>query len=101
MNKLIGPILLVALTLAVTGCSTFNKLTGSTDNTVLPGTREDAIPGRSQFPDASDAAPTLPQPGEQATGQQTAPAATSQQPNCKPDDKACQPASGGTFNDPQ
>ena len=104
MRKISG-LLLVALALTVAGCSTFNKLTGQTDETVLPGSREDAIPGKASFPDPSDRAPTVPQPGDQNTAQQQPAQGTSQedtqQTHCKPGDKACQPGSDGTFNDPQ
>lgn len=37
----------LACTLLV-GCSSFKKLTGQTDNTVLPGEREDIIPADQQ-----------------------------------------------------
>ena len=78
------------------GCSTINKITGETDNTVLPGQREDAIPGRAQFPE-SDTASTAPAP---ESGQQEA--AGTPQSTCQPDDPACKPASGDeTFSDPQ
>src|SRR5260221_13267115 len=100
MRKFMG-LLLVGLTLSVTGCSTFNKMTGQTDETVLPGSREDAIPGKTQFPDPSDRAPTEQQPGGQSTAQQQPAPTTTPENHCKPGDKACQPGSGGTFNDPQ
>jgi hypothetical protein len=101
MRKFLGPAVLLVLTLAVTGCSTFNKLTGQTDETVLPGSREDAIPGRAQFPDPSDRAPTVPQPGDQGTAQQQPAQTAPPEVHCQPGDKACQPGSDGTFNDPQ
>jgi len=48
-------LLLAACALSLlTGCSYVNSLTGQTDNTVLPGKREDAIPGRPTFPDKPD-----------------------------------------------
>ena len=78
------------------GCSTINKLTGETDNTVLPGQREDAIPGRAKFPESGSASTAqAPESGQQE-------AADTVQPACQPDDPACKPASGDdTFSDPQ
>ena len=38
-----------AVVAGLAGCSTVNSLTGQTDNTVLPGQREEAIPGRAAF----------------------------------------------------
>ena len=79
------------------GCSTFNSLTGQTDDTVLPGQREDAIPGRAQFPESSAATSS-------ASAPESAPQepADTPQPACQPEDPACKPASGDdTFSDPQ
>lgn len=87
---------LVVLAFIVTGCSYVDRLTGSTDNTVLPGTREDAIPGKSQFPDSSDAAPPIEQPGAQQTVADTPP-----KPACPEDQPDCAKTSDGTFSDPQ
>ena len=36
--------------MALASCSAIDRLTGQNDNTVLPGTREDAIPGQASFP---------------------------------------------------
>ena len=92
--------LLGAVAVALTGCSTLNSLTGQTDNTVLPGQREDAIPGRAQFPDQPD--PLVQRP---AAGQDDTQTASTAGPieTCKPDDAACQPAiaSDEPFSDPQ
>ena len=79
------------------GCSTFNSLTGQTDDTVLPGQREDAIPGRAQFPESSAATSS-------ASAPESAPQepADTPQPACQPEDPACKTASGDdTFSDPQ
>lgn len=78
------------------GCSTINKLTGETDNTVLPGQREDAIPGRAKFPESGSASTAqAPESGQQEP-------ADTVQPACQPDDPACKPASGDdSFSDPQ
>ena len=79
------------------GCSTFNSLTGQTDDTVLPGQREDAIPGRAQFPESSAATSSASAP-ETALPE----SADTPQPACQPEDPACKPASGDdTFSDPQ
>ena len=39
----------------LSGCTYLDTLTGQTNNTVLPGQREDAIPGRPTFPEKQDA----------------------------------------------
>ena len=97
---------IVAVALLLTGCGTFNSLTGQTDNTVLPGQREDAIPGRAQFPDQPD--PLVASPAAEApqqAGQAEPPssmAGSSGTVECQPDDPACQPAAqDGVFSDPQ
>lgn len=93
-----GAKLLVAAAAAalLSGCGTINSLTGQTDNTVLPGQREDAIPGRTKFPEKQDV----------AVGSGTATAAGTAATNetyCAPDDPACKPpgSTGDTFSDPQ
>lgn len=91
-------ILLIAAALTLlSGCSTLNSLTGQTDNTVLPGQREDAIPGRSKFPEKQDVAVG---PGGGTGGAASAP---SDETYCAPDDAACKPpgTTGDTFSDPQ
>ncbi len=87
-----------ALAAALAGCSTIDSLTGQTDNTVLPGQREDAIPGRTQFPEASDAGTIRPgQAASEPVGGEPPPAAACQDgdPNCAP------PTGDDTFSDPQ
>ena len=87
-------VLLAAAALSLlAGCSTFNSLTGQTDNTVLPGKREEAIPGRAQFPEKQDV----------AVGSRTLLGAGANETYCAPDDAACAPpgTSGDTFKDPQ
>ena len=94
---LIGKTVLLGVVMAaLAGCSAFDRLTGQTDNTVLPGQREDAIPGRSQFPDTPDPLVTgASQPDEQAPPADAG-------AGCQPDDPACAPPSGdNTFSDPQ
>lgn len=89
-----------AVAAALAGCSTINSLTGQTDDTVLPGQREEAIPGRGAFPDQPDplVAPPAGQPQQTETASTTEPIES-----CLPDDPSCQPAkgSGGVFSDPQ
>jgi hypothetical protein len=77
--------------LALTGCGALNSLTGQTDNTVLPGQREDAIPGRSSFPNKQEASA--------GTSRSGSPDET----YCAPNDPACKPpgTTGDTFSDPQ
>lgn len=81
-----------AAMLVLSGCSSVNNLLGKTDNTVLPGQREDAIPGRTKFPEKSDVATAT-------SGGSTGTSGT----YCAPDDPACKPpaTSGDTFKDPQ
>jgi hypothetical protein len=92
-----GKLLLAAAAVALlSGCGTLNSLTGQTDNTVLPGQREDAIPGRTKFPEKQDV----------AVGSGSATAAGTAAPSesfCAPDDPACKPpgSTGDTFSDPQ
>ncbi len=100
MHRLFIAMTLVAAALSIGGCSYIDRLTGSTDNTVLPGTREDAIPGKSQFPDASDTA-AIEQPGTTTAQTGTGETATAQEPACKSGDPDCTDAVDGTFSDPQ
>ncbi len=87
-------VLLGVLAAAVAGCSAIDRLTGATDNTVLPGAREDAIPGRTEFPDTPD---PLVNDASQQQGQ-----ASDTATGCQPDDPACAPPTGDdTFSDPQ
>ena len=100
MNKLLH--VLVA-GLLLTGCSYVEKLTGQTDDTVLPGQREDAIPGRSQFPDQTVAAQTTAEPAVKSGGE---PAATSQPQDapapCPADAPDCEPTTADDmFSDGQ
>lgn len=90
---------LAVLAFGLAGCGVFDRLTGSgVDNTVLPGQREDAIPGRSQFPDTSD-------PGVTRAGSDVSappPPAADTSADCPIDDPACLPPAGDdTFSDPQ
>ena len=105
MRGSMAPALLLLLALTVSGCSYLDKLTGDTDNTVLPGAREDAIPGKTQFPDAADTVP-IEQPGggqtaaqqAQTGAAQNAPAAPSA---CTDNDPDCKPPADDVFSDPQ
>lgn len=95
---------LAALAFGLAGCGAFDRLTGAgVDNTVLPGQREDAIPGRSQFPDTSDPAVTRAgAPGMEAPPAMEAPPPAAGTADCPIDDPACLPPSGDdTFSDPQ
>jgi hypothetical protein len=99
---LAGKILFAAAATALlAGCGALNNLTGQTDNTVLPGQREDAIPGRSQFPERQDVAVGSPS-GSGASSGAGASSATNET-YCGPDDPACKPpgTTGDTFSDPQ
>lgn len=100
MTSLAKSLLALALAMGLTGCSTINSLTGQTDDTVLPGQREEAIPGRTAFPDQPDplVAPPAGQPRQTETASTSDPA-----DGCLPGDPTCQPASGSgdVFSDPQ
>lgn len=98
MNVMTKAAMMAAVALSLCACSSIDKLTGQTDDTVLPGQREDAIPGRATFPENSSTA--------QAPAPQTAAPAPAEpapaEPACQPDDAPCQPAADdGTFSDPQ
>ncbi len=96
MKTLTRAILAAAALSLLAGCSTFNSLTGQNDNTVLPGKREDAIPGRGQFPEKQDVATG-------STAASGAPDDGAEETYCAPDDAACKPpkTTGDTFKDPQ
>ncbi|MFT3987307.1 hypothetical protein [Aestuariivirga sp.] len=84
---------LIAASLSIAGCSSINKLTGQTDDTILPGQREDAIPGKPVFP-APGEARQIDQPGG---GTVTA----NQNIGCADDDTACKNGTGGGDSSPQ
>lgn len=123
--------LMLAAAVSVSGCSSLQQLAGmGRDDTVLPGNREDAIPGKASFPDPNDklkpGATTgdnvqppddiatkdtlsqLPPEPDTAAAAPAAPAAP-----CKPTDQKCKLAaakaakasaaqqSGDVFSDPQ
>ena len=96
MRVAAGRLLLAAMAVTLlSGCSSVNNLLGKSDNTVLPGQREDAIPGRTKFPEKQDVAV-----GSSGGTGGTAPGSETY---CGPDDPACKPpaSSGDTFSDPQ
>lgn len=74
----------------LSGCTYLDTMTGQTNNKVLPGQREDAIPGRPTFPDKADA----------QVGTASQPAGAS---GCTANDPACKPpaTTNDTFKDPQ
>ncbi len=101
MRKSLPAVMLIVAGLSTASCSYLDKLTGGTDDTVLPGSREAAIPGKSQFPEASDT-PVIEQPGGGQTAQTGTDATVAPaEPACKAGDANCPPASDGTFDDPQ
>lgn len=79
----------------LSGCTYLDSVTGQTNNKVLPGQREDAIPGRSSFPDKPD--PKI------GTVSSASSAAGNTQPGCTADDPGCKPpaTTNDTFSDPQ
>ena len=91
--------------LALSGCSLFNGV----DDTVLPGKREDAIPGQSSFPAPGDNS-SVRTAGQPASTGDASPDVASSGPDCSDpknkSDPACAPAdstasSDGTFSDGQ
>ena len=93
-------IAILLLATALAACSAFDRLTGRNDDTVLPGTREEAIPGQASYPTepaggtTTAAGPAAPQAGTAAAPEQT-PVCPADDPNCTP------PADDGTFSDGQ
>ena len=92
----------MALGLSLGACSTLDKLTRQTDDTVLPGPREDAIPGRTQYPAPGE------QPTKTAGPDTAAPAPPADTPveekkPCAADDPDCLPplTDDDTFSDGQ
>ncbi len=113
--------LLAALAVTASGCGSLEKLTGmGRDDTVLPGSREDAIPNQASFPAPKDQIKPGTQLGDDAQAQsadatdlaaQPAPAPAPAQP-CKATDQKCKLAakkaaaaaaqqSQDVFSDPQ
>lgn len=87
----------------LSGCSMLNNLTGQTDNTVLPGTREDAVPGHAQYPEKNDSLMTPDKTGASPATSGTSGSAGNADAYCAPNDKTCKPpaTTGDTFKDPQ
>lgn len=104
MRKFTIAALLIATALSVTGCGSMGKLFGGTDDTVLPGKREDAIPGHSKFPEAGDTgAPATSTVQNDAGAPDMPPPVDCTNPKNKKD-PACVPADAsgdGTFSDGQ
>ena len=93
----LAPRLLLAagvLTL-LSGCTYLDTFTGETNNKVLPGQREEAIPGRPSFPEKPD-----PNVGTVSKAPVTA---TTAQSGCAANDPGCKPptTTNDTFKDPQ
>ncbi|MCA3561766.1 MAG: hypothetical protein IOC82_12135 [Aestuariivirga sp.] len=91
--RLVPRVLLAAGVLTLlAGCSYLDTITGQTNSKVLPGQREDAIPGRPSFPEKPD-----PQVGT------AAPPSAGGGSGCASNDPACKPPSttNDTFKDPQ
>ena len=96
MRRVVIPLL---IGLMLSGCSYMDRLTGETDNSVLPGAREDAVPGRAQFPDPSERTQTA--GGAGTSGPPADSGTVSAEPGCPPEDPSCGAASGDVFADPQ
>ncbi|MGQ0483887.1 MAG: hypothetical protein ACT4SY_00830 [Hyphomicrobiales bacterium] len=94
-------IAILLLATALASCNAIDRLTGRIDNTVLPGNREEAIPGQASFPTGSAGGPaTAADPA--APQAETAAAPEEQAPVCPADDPDCTPpAVDGTFSDGQ
>ena len=93
-------IAILFLATALAACSAIDRLTGRNDDTVLPGNREEAIPGQASYPTepaggaTTAAGPAAPQ-AETAAASEKATACPADDPNCTP------PADDGTFSDGQ
>ena len=48
MKKISILLLLIALGVSTSGCTTFKKMTGQTDDSILPGQREEILPPDAQ-----------------------------------------------------
>jgi hypothetical protein len=48
MKKILIVVLMALLGVSVMGCSTFKKMTGQRDDSILPGQREDILPSDAQ-----------------------------------------------------
>ena len=83
----------------LSGCTYLDTFTGQTNNKVLPGQREDAIPGRANFPEKPD--PNVGSVSKAADSGSATPGNT--QPGCTTDDPGCKPpaTTNDTFKDPQ
>jgi putative hemolysin len=104
MTRAARYVLAAAALLVLSGCSTMNNILGETDNTVLPGQREDAIPGRPSFPEKRDVAVGTPgTAGGGAAASSTSGTAAPSETYCAPEDPDCKPpaTTGDTFSDPQ
>jgi hypothetical protein len=93
-------IAILLLGTALASCSTIDRFTGRIDDTVLPGNREEAIPGQASFPSGSAggatkaADPAAPQAEAAATPEKAA-SCPVEEPNCTPS------GVDGTFSDGQ
>lgn len=96
---------LLAASAALGGCSSFKKLTGQTNDTILPGQREDILTPDQYTAKSEDlnppAAGTAPPPAPAPAQQQTTQPATACDPNVDPDcvPPAKKPVNKGIFND--
>ncbi len=96
----------MAAVLPLGACGMMNKLTKQTDDTVLPGPREEAIPGRAQFPAEGEKLPKSPTATAEAPASAEtlpdAPPADKKKP-CAADDPKCLPplTDNDTFSDGQ
>ena len=77
----------------LSGCSYLDTFTGQTNNTVLPGQREEAIPGRPSFPEKQD----------MQVGSTSKAADTAAPSGCAANEPGCAPptTTSDTFQDPQ
>ena len=77
----------------LSGCSYLDTFTGQTNNTVLPGQREEAIPGR----------PTFPEKQNMQVGSTSKAADAAAPAGCAENEQGCAPptTTTDTFQDPQ
>ena len=92
--RLSARLLLVAGVMTLlSGCTYLDSFTGQTNNTVLPGQREEAIPGRPTFPEKQNMQVGSP---SKAAGAAASAGCAENEPGCAPPT-----TTSDTFQDPQ
>jgi hypothetical protein len=95
MKKISILLLLALLGISVSGCTSIKKMTGQTDDTVLPGQREDILP-----PDAQTAKDPAVSGNKNVSGNTNA-SGNQKQTACDPKDINCIPPIDQESSTPQ